>query len=129
MSTIAAKGLYTQVTVHKAQNGRATAEVQLKVSDPLVREQLKGFNGLEKAFAMLPSEKNGKLSWKKVELGFEGQGIVGYYNRTLTDVHDATVKSADAKAIAKYGVAFGMETNEGVVWAQAPGENTKATIL
>jgi hypothetical protein len=127
MTTIS-KGLYPAVTVTKTQTGKSVADVQLKVSDALVREQLHGFDGMERAFAMLPSERNGKLSWKKVSLDFAGSGIVGYYNRTFCDNHDKQLASVDAKAIAKYGVAFGMETNEGVVWAQDSGKNTKATI-
>lgn len=124
MTTIS-RGFYPSVTVTRS---RREAEVELKVSDSLVREQVRGFDGLEHAFALLPSERRGQLSWKKVDLGFEGSGIAGYYNRTFVDLHGGTVKHVDAKAIAKYGVAFGIETNEGVVWAQSPGDNTKPTI-
>lgn len=124
MTTIS-RAFYPSVTVTKS---RREADVELKVSDSLVREQVRGFDGLEHAFAMLPSERRGQVRWKKVDLGFEGSGIAGYYNRTFVDLHGGTVKNVDAKAIAKYGVAFGIETNEGVVWAQNPGDNTRATI-
>lgn len=127
MTTIS-KAFFPSVTVSKTPSGRREAEVTLKVSDALIREQVRGFDGMEHAFAMLPVEKRGALSWKKVDLAFEGSGIAGYYNRTFVDLHGGTVKNVDAKAIAKYGVAFGVETNEGVIWAQGPGANTKADI-
>ena len=82
---------------------------------------------MEHAFSLLPSEKAGTVSWKRVEPGFEGSCIAGYYNRTFVDLHDAQAKNVSAAAIQKYGVAFGVETNEGVIWAQEPGRNTKPT--
>ncbi len=97
----------------------------MKVKDVLIRQQLQGFDGMEHAFAMLPRERAGQLTWRRVELSFSGQAIAGYYDRELVDVHTAKVSQADAKALAKYGAAFGVETNKGVVWAQSSGQNTK----
>lgn len=127
MTTIS-KAFFPSVTVSKGPTGRNVAEVQLKVSDNLIREKLRGFDGMEHAFAMLPVEKKGQLTWKKVDLGFNGSGVAAYYNRTFVDLHGGTLKNVDAKAIAKHGVAFGVETNQGVIWAQGPGDNTKAVI-
>ncbi|MEW5740834.1 MAG: hypothetical protein AB1938_18085 [Myxococcota bacterium] len=128
MTTIS-RAFYPVVTVTKNASGRGnTADVTLKVSDNLIREQLRGFDGMEHAFAMLPVEKKGQLTWKKVDLAFHGSGIAGYYNRTFVDFHDKQVKNVDVKAVEKYGVAFGVETNEGVIWAQSPGNNTRATV-
>lgn len=129
MTTIT-NAFYPSVTVTRTSptSKKNTAEVVLKVSDALIREKLHGFDGMEHAFVMLPTEKRGQVSWKKYDLSFEGSGIAGYYNRTFVDNHGAQLKNVDAKAVAKYGAAFGVETNEGVIWAQGPGDNTKATI-
>jgi hypothetical protein len=103
--TTVSKAFFPAVTVSRA-SGRSTATLQLKVPDALVREQLRGFDGLQTAFALVPSERQGQVSWKKVPLQFGGSAVAGYYNRTFVDLHGGAVKNADAKAIAKYGVAF-----------------------
>ncbi len=128
MTTIS-KAFFPEVVVAKSStSSKPVARVQLKVSDAIIREQLRGFDGMEKAFVMLPTEKNGKVTWKKSALDFKGSAIASYYNRTFVDVHAAELRSVDAKAIAKYGAAFGVDTDEGVVWAQGPGQNTQASI-
>lgn len=115
------------VTVRRTPGRAATAELAVKVKDVLIKQQLSGFDGMEHAFAMVPKERGGKVTWQRVELGYAGPTIAGYYDRELVDLHTAKVSQADAKAIAKYGAAFGVETNEGVVWAQTSGHNTKPT--
>lgn len=114
------------VTVTKSGRS-ATAEVSLKVKDHQIKRELSGFDGMERAFAMLPKVKNGQVSWQRYELGYKGQAIAGYYDRSVVDVHSLKVSRADAKAIAQYGAAFGVETNQGVVWAQSGDRNTKPT--
>jgi hypothetical protein len=37
------------------------------------------------------------------------------------------VTDVDRAAVSRYGVAVGLETNVGTLWAQAPGDNAHVT--
>ena len=47
--------------------------------------------------------------------------------RPLSDRQRAYA-AVDADAIRTHGIALGLDTNVGTVWAQAPGENLKAWV-
>lgn len=93
----------------------------MKVNDFAVRQRLHGFDGLERPFALVPSERDGQVTWWRHELRFkhvESEGLA-----SVDAYESAPVTNVDRAAIEKYGVAFGMETNRGTVWNQDPGQN------
>ena len=103
----------------------------LEVNDKLVGDQFHGFDGAkEKPFVLVPSENaQGQVSWKKEDLKFSqtyknGGGTYDSYAFTIPNATDKQLS-----AIQKYGVAFGMETNKGTIWAQQPGENTRPNFV
>ena len=93
----------------------------LSLGVALARQGLGGFNGLERPFALVPSEREGRVTWWRHELRFAGTRHEGLAS------HDAfesdVISQVDRRAVEKYGIAFGLETNRGTVWNQAPGEN------
>ena len=69
---------------------------------------------------------DGAVRWERVELGYRGQLTAGYFGERRLDVYDATgirLSDADLALLRGQGVAVGLDTNVGRVWAQKPGEN------
>lgn len=100
----------------------------LKVDDAAIRAQRPGFDGFERPFVMLPAEHNGQVTWYRHELQYRGPGIAGPWKPNLVDTYELPeVTNVDRAALQKYGVAVGLETNVGTIWAQKPGENFGVT--
>ncbi len=95
----------------------------LDIGVALARRGLGGFNGLEKPFALVPSERDGRVTWWRHELRFRGarQEGLAHHDAFESDV----ISRVDRRAVEKYGIAFGLETNRGTVWNQEPGENER----
>jgi hypothetical protein len=106
---------------------RSDVGVTLAVDDAMLRKQLDGFDGMERPFVMLPSEQDGKVTWWRHELKFArtGDHVDFMRIRQMDHYQLPEVKNVDAEAVRKYGVAVGLETNVGTVWAQEPGKNAK----
>jgi hypothetical protein len=103
----------------------ADVTVRLSVDDKAIRSQVDGFDGMERPFAMLPSDKGGTLTWFRHELKHRGAGVEGFFGERPVDVYElAPVHNVDLEAVKMHGVAIGLETNVGTLWAQKPGENT-----
>lgn len=99
--------------------------LMVKVEDSALRRVLPGFDGLEKAFALLPQPDG---HWRRVDLKYNGTS--GTELGPHTDFHTHYVDSpffsdAEVDAVRRSGVAFGLETNVGTVWLQDPGDNAK----
>jgi hypothetical protein len=97
----------------------------VRVNDAKLREQLPGFDGLEKAFMLVPQPSG---EWKRFELNYSQ--TYGTDLGPRTDIHSFAIpspflKDAEINAIRGNGVAFGLETNVGTLWLQDPGDNAK----
>ena len=102
-------------------NGINQLTLGMKVNDFAVQQRLHGFDGLERPFALVPSERDGQVTWWRHELQFKrvlSEGLT-----YVDDFESAPVTNVDRAAGEKYGVAFGMETNRCTVWNQVPGQN------
>ena len=74
---------------------------------------------------------NGKgvaaTQWERVELGFMHRSYRGYISLRWVDVYGTkdplAMSEDDLAAVVKEGVAIGLETNVGTVWAQHEGRN------
>jgi hypothetical protein len=97
--------------------------LQVRVNDAKIQEQVPKFNGKEDVFALVPRETADGVQWDPVKLDWKYDGTE---NGNTIDIHQAYIPYADADvaAIGKYGVAFGMNTNEGTLWLQHPDHNT-----
>jgi hypothetical protein len=114
---------------------RSELQVTMQVNDRFVKAALPGFDGLERPFALVPRQRTGELTWERVPLTFAGtdtSGVHGLRNpehQTRIDRYLAVgVFDVDTDAIRSHGIALGMDTNVGTVWAQAPGENLRAFV-
>jgi hypothetical protein len=101
---------------------KTALDVRLDVNDAYVRQQF-DYDGFERPFAMVPHEVNGQVEWRKEALQYQGTSLGGYIDLKPVDHYELVEKDADRAAIAKYGIALGMDTNNGTVWAQAPDHN------
>lgn len=118
-------------------------EVQLSVTvnDRALQQmpELKGFDNMEKAFALVPTRnKKNEIVWERVDIPFNHTASDRGGNRY--DVHNATIKSTTKGAVIvadgqkktvtikmddlrKLGVAYGLQTNTGEVWMQHRDDN------
>ncbi len=95
--------------------------VRTSVEDSVVREKRPAFDGLERAFALVTVVENGQSRTVRLELPYAHTRRAGYYGQRVIDVYEATVR-LDALAVER-GVAVGLDTNVGTVWAQDPGDD------
>lgn len=98
-------------------------DLRVSVNDAEVQKQ-HGYDGFERPFAMIPRKVDGNIVWEKHALEFAGHGRAGYFGDQRTDeyVLPRGLK-IDAATVKSLGVAVGMDTNAGQVWAQRPGDN------
>jgi|GEM_PF-3795377 len=104
--------------------------LEITVDDAKVRAQHSGFDGFERPFALVPRAgvRSGDVRWERVELAFRGESRHGYYGEQRRDVYEVKgirLAEADVEVVLSLGVAVGLETNVGTVWAQDPGDNTR----
>lgn len=100
-------------------------KVRVRVDDALLRQAHPGFDGLEHAFVLLPYyDADGLLQWQGHAVPWDRLSRHGYYSELTADVHETDwLRGVDLDAIEAEGVAVGLDTNVGLVWAQAPGAN------
>ncbi|MCB9526158.1 MAG: hypothetical protein H6702_22665 [Myxococcales bacterium] len=100
-------------------------KVRVRVDDALVQQAHPGFDGLEQAFVLLPwRDDDGALQWSGHAVPWSHISRHGYYAELTADVHQTEwLRGVDLATIEAEGVAVGLDTNVGLIWAQAPGEN------
>lgn len=98
--------------------------IEVRVDDAAIRARHPGFDGLESAFVLLPRRTDTGLVWESHAVPYASQSRAGYYGQIVIDVHrTGWVDGLDVDAAIEHGVAVGLDTNIGPVWAQGPGEN------
>lgn len=112
-----------QVSAWRTTSGPSAVKIDVTVDDAKVRQQLDGFDGMERPFALVPFQHDGgPVEWKRFNLSYEGSAFDG---REVQDEYSTFNLSEQDCVASQYGVAVGLETNEGVVWAQDFGQNTR----
>lgn len=96
-------------------------EVEVSVDDRALREEHPGFDGLERAFALVTVADGATERTVRIELPFLHGRRTGYYAERTLDVHGTTLRN-DALVVSR-GVAVGLETNVGTIWAQERGDD------
>jgi len=107
---------------------RARLSLTLHVRDHVVRREAPGFDGMERAFALVPRRVDDQLRWERVDLGFvrHVQVPLAWYRRDAYDLFHASgtreldVDLAALAVIEREGVTFGIETNAGAIAPTAP---------
>lgn len=107
------------------------ASVEVVVDDPIVREKHPGFDGYERPFILLPrKDAAGVVRWERIDLPHTGgERYDDYYNyntakvRDLYQVKGVKLSATDLEAVLEFGIAVGMESNVGTIWAQDVGKN------
>lgn len=103
--------------------------VHVEVDDAAVRAGNPGFDGLEQVFVRVPKLQAGSLVWESVTLSYSGQTRRGYYGEIKIDLHDSpSIWNIDWPTLSRHGVAIGLQTNLGVIWAQSEGHNFAVTL-
>ena len=102
--------------------------VHVEVSDAALRTAFPSFDGLERVFVMIPKLSSGRVVWEGVSLRYSGETRRGYYGDLKIDLHDSgSIWGIDLATLQANGVAVGLETNVGVIWAQPEGKNHPVT--
>ncbi len=107
--------------------------VQLRVTDSTLRQRHPRFDGFERPFALVPGAAGGGVRWVRVPLVFRHTTRTGYYGQTPVDVYELgpsrLADLADLDRVESLGVAVGLDTNIGTLWAQDPGQNYRPVPL
>lgn len=107
-----------------------TLHIGVNVQDAKLRETRPGFDGLEHAFALVPERDgfDGQVKWARKELGtYESFNFGAADRMTFLDFHSLTFTPGqyDSALVSRLGVAFGLETNVGLLWLQRPDGNVR----
>jgi hypothetical protein len=100
--------------------------IEVTVDDRQVRTQHRGFDGFERAFALVPRQSDGGTKWTRVELAYRGTSQRGYIALYPVDLYEASslrLTDSDRALVSSLGIAVGLDTNVGTVWAQNYGDN------
>ncbi|PSM30743.1 hypothetical protein [Haliangium sp. UPWRP_2] len=102
--------------------------VHVEVSDAALRAAYPSFDGLERVFVRVPKVKSGVVTWESQPLRYSGQSRRGYYGEIVIDLHDSdSIWGVDWPTLSRHGIAIGLDTNLGVIWAQEDGHNFAVT--
>lgn len=71
----------------------------------------------------MPTEVNGKLERKREALHYQGSHLGGYIDLHPVDSYELNDRNVDRDLVERYGIALGMDTNNGTLWLQKPGQN------
>ncbi|MBK8015052.1 MAG: hypothetical protein IPK13_27345 [Deltaproteobacteria bacterium] len=97
--------------------------VAIDVRDDYVRQQVPGFDGLERVFTLIPKDEAGK-TWSRRDLAFlrtvDSPAIGSHIDQHLAII---PLEPGDSTHITQHGIAFGMDTNCGTLWFQEKGHN------
>lgn len=136
-AVVTGEGITVQATYQEVITGTPTygdpattpmLRVHVEVDDTTIRRSHPGFDGFERAFVRVPKLSGGRLGWDSVTLRYSGQTRRGYYADIPIDLHDSdNIWNVDWATLAKHGVAVGLDTNVGVVWAQDTDHNFPVT--
>jgi hypothetical protein len=108
------------IVTHREGDDATTAALKVAVAERRLRRELGGPVRLEKVFALVPRYENGLLEWDKHALHYSGSKRAS--DGAKVDDHERVI-DVDGRAVHSYGVAFGMETDRGVLWLQDYEEN------
>lgn len=111
------------VAATRASSGQAWMRLDVSVNDAQVRQQVDGFDGLERPFALIPYQHGASapVEWRRVDLGYETTEFDAKTHSLTDDYGLSGVDQKDCVA-DKLGVVVGMDTNEGTLWAQDYGQ-------
>lgn len=109
--------------------------LSVSVDDDAVRNRAPGFDGFERAFALIPFEQGTQVNWVRRELAYgsswsySGSSLAGGAHLPTYDMHSVHLGLGefDVAAAVKYGIAFGLDTNVGTKWLQTADDNYKPT--
>lgn len=132
-SLISTAGITASATYQEVVTGTPTygfpatspvLTVHVEVDDAALRKSFPGFDGLERAFVRVPKLSSGRVVWESVDLRYSGQTRRGYFAEIPIDLHDSgSIWGVDWPTLQANGVAIGLNTNLGIVWAQEEGRN------
>lgn len=119
---------YANVSATTKPNRKTPTSVRLEVTvnDKALRNTGHDFNGLEQAFALVPTRnKKNQIEWKRVEIPFAHRSSDRGGN--MYDIHSVSIKGTGIRTedLKNLGVAYGLKTNTGEVWLQYADDNYK----
>lgn len=121
--------VYADTPTYGYEPKAALLDIDVVVDDARLAKSLPGFDGYERAFALVPRTRDGRVVFERVELAYRGQSVRGYIALRFVDRHGVEglrLGEQEVPALRESGIAIGLETNRGTVWAQEPGKNFAA---
>jgi len=105
--------------------------INVTVEDDLLRRSRPTFDGFERPFALIPRADGDAVRWERLDLPFRATGLRGYIALRPYDAYETAravpLSEADLAVISREGIAVGLDTNVGTIWAQNFRENTSVT--
>lgn len=107
--------------------GSVAISARAQINDAMLQQKHPGFDGLERPFVLVPRRAAGALSWERFDLAYDhtiDQGAT--LPNAREDVYTTTpirLSSDQLEIVVAQGVAFGLDSNVGTIWAQDPGRN------
>jgi hypothetical protein len=131
-SGVIVSATYSYVVVGTPTYGNdATAPVltvRVEVDDAAIRAQVPGFDGFEQVFVQVPKLQGGSVVWESHALTWKASRMGGYYAQIRYDIHESgSIWGVHGPTLEQHGVAVGLNTNVGTLWAQQPGQNFPVT--
>lgn len=121
------------VPTYGHQPSTPVLDVEVIVDDAQVAAALPGFDGLESAFVLVPrAEGADRARWELHGLSWAGAAyrtVGSLYDQRSERVGDKHVlqglrlSEADLQQVLARGIAVGLDTNRGTVWAQDADQN------
>src|SRR5688572_3346689 len=83
--------VYTRRTTDDGKVVPSRLEVEVDVSDQMVKNAVWSADNFERAVVGIPYRRGGSSepAWKEVPLAYQGVEILGYYAREKVDSHEA----------------------------------------
>ena len=102
--------------------------------DPVSRDEnpFRKKHGLERPFVLVPRASGSDgVRWDRIALAFTGPIPQGCYLERRVDGYATTpalrLTEEDLDLVKRHGVAVGLDTNQGTIWAEGPGNNITVT--
>jgi hypothetical protein len=117
----------TSREVYIPSHSQTRLGLKIDVNDETIHTQVSGFDNMERAFALIPTDVGGAVQWQRYDLSYSATHRMGSTPRDWDDMHVAwlDVSPATIALIRLHGVAFGLDTNQGILWAQDFANNAK----
>ena len=116
-------GVSVQASTSGNSGGPRGLNLVVSVEDARMRQHLPGFDNMEQVFALVPHPDASQVRWQEHALTWVTRLSIGRSGTRHFDIHELHLPAVDVDLLREHGVAVGVRTNAGTLWAQKPGPN------